>query len=91
MNVGQECMGRCAGFARSTCIVPSNLQVMIKDSAQIAMVGRSQGAKLGKLYSGVCCNLTELHARVLAGGSLQWVTYVSHRLHLATLSRRCTQ
>ena len=59
----------------------SGSQVTIKDSAQIAMVGRSQGAKPGKPYGGVCCSLTGLHPRVLAGGNLQWMTRVSHILH----------
>ena len=81
MSVGRECMGRCAGFARNKWKVSSGSQVTIEDSAQTAMVGRSQGAKPGKPYGGVCCSLTGLHPRVLAGGNPQWMTRVSHILH----------
>ena len=81
MSIGRECMGHCAGFARNKWKVLSGSQVTIEDSAQTAMVGRSQGAKPGKPYSGVCCSLIGLHTRVLAGGNPQWMTRVSHILH----------
>ena len=81
MSVGRERMGRCAGFARNKSKVLSDSQVTIEDSAQTAMVGRSQGTKPGKPYGGICWSLTGLHPRVLAGGSLQWMTRVSHILH----------
>ena len=74
-------MRHCVGFVRNKWIVSSDSQVTIKDFTHIAIVNRSQGAKAGKPGGGICCSLIGLHPHVLAGGSPQWMTCVSHRLH----------